>query len=118
MNKKKFIIIIVFGIVHFIISIISIFNGMTIFSGPKTNSEIFWSFIMNITLFPLNILLRNLSFANQWMQTLIILLNSLICGSFFSILNYLITKNKMKKTDELKRKNYKIYIEAKKISRT
>ena len=67
-------------------------NGMTIFSGPKTNSEIIWSIIMNIFLFPLNIILQNYSTENQWHQTIIIYLNSVICGGIFSILYYFIKK--------------------------
>lgn len=100
MSKRIIIFIILFAIVHFIFSIISVLNGMTIFSGPKTNTEIFLSYLMNILLFPLNILLRNVSFVNLWAQTIIIFLNSLISGGLFSIIYFLIIKSKLARNVE------------------
>ena len=94
MLKKVTVFIIVFSIIHFILSIISIINGMTIFKEPSTSSELIWSDIMKMFLFPSNILFQNISFENQWAQTLFIFLNSVICGGFISLFYYFLKKKK------------------------
>ncbi len=94
MLKKVTVFIIVFSIIHFILSMISIINGMIIFKGPSTNSELMWAAIMKIFLFPSNILFQNISVENQWYQTIIIYFNSLICGGFISIFYFALSKRK------------------------
>jgi len=77
--KKKFVIFIfLFSIIHFILTMITIYNGFIIFRSPSTPSEIFWDGAMNVMLFPANII--SWGSASEWIQTLIIIINSLFWG--------------------------------------
>jgi hypothetical protein len=100
MYKRLILFTIIFVVIHFSFSIISIFNGFVIFNGPSTTSENIWSEIMNILLFPMNVILSNVNTSNQLLQTLLILINSFIWGIVFGMIYYWLTKHKNKQVLE------------------
>lgn len=93
MNKKFIILTLIFALIHFVMSMVSIYNGFIIFRSPSTPSEIFWARAMSIMLFPANILFHGS--ANELIQTLIILFNSIFCGALIAGL-YLLLQKKLK----------------------
>lgn len=94
MFKRFVIFAIIFAVIHFCITMVTIYNGFIIFRAPTTTSEIFWTEAMNIMLFPANILFQGSG--NKLEQTLAIIFNSLVWGSVFSAV-YLILWKKPKR---------------------
>lgn len=94
MSKKVIITILLLSIIHFCLTMLALANGFIIFRGPSTANEIFWASLMNVLLFPANIL--PLGSGTQWEQTLAIVLNSFIWGMVFTAL-YLGLKKLLKK---------------------
>jgi len=94
MNKKFIILTLIFAVIHFVMSIASIYNGFIIFRSPSTPTEIFWARAMSVMLFPANIISQGS--ANELIQTLIILFNSLFCGALIAFM-YLVFQKILKK---------------------
>jgi hypothetical protein len=82
MRTRFVIFILVFSTLHFSLSMLAIFNGFIIFRAPSTASEIFWQCVMNVLLFPANVLLKGTG--DNWTQTFAIILNSLVWGIAFA----------------------------------
>jgi len=76
--KTWFLLVAGVAIVHFGLSILSIYQGLIIFSSATTPGEIFWETVMEVFLFPADVLVS--SVAGQWGQTLLIAANSLLWG--------------------------------------
>ena len=66
------------SVVHFALSILSIFEGFTIFRSAATPGEIFWEKTMEVMLFPADVLFT--SAGSQWAQTVAIAGNSVLWG--------------------------------------
>lgn len=90
MNKRIIIFTLVFSIIHFISSMITIYNGFIIFHGPSTPSEIFWACAMSVMIFPANIIFEGS--ASELVQTIAIILNSLFWGAFIAGIYLLLQK--------------------------
>lgn len=91
---KKIILFLIFTVIHCILTVISIYNGVIIFRTATTPSEIFWDRAMNIMLFPVSLMLQGS--ASEWLQILAIILNSIFWGILFAVI-FLSLQKKYKK---------------------
>ena len=83
MNKRFFIYSIIFTVIHFTLTMISIYNGLIIFRTASTPVEIFWDRVMNAMLFPVSIVFQGST--SELVQTLSIILNSIFWGILFAV---------------------------------
>lgn len=74
--------ILIFGAIHFGLSMLATAKGFFIFRTPSTASEIFWQGAMNVLLFPASVLFRGPG--TRWEQTLAVVANSLAWGGVFA----------------------------------
>jgi hypothetical protein len=83
-HVRRILIVFLFTLAHFGLTILAMFNGFNIFRGPSTASEIFWEGAMLVLLFPSDLLPGFV--LDTWGQTIIILFNSLLWGIAFTFL--------------------------------
>jgi hypothetical protein len=80
----RIIIIVLFTLAHFGLTMLAIFHGFIIFRNPSSPWEIFWASAMVVLLFP-SVLLNGIVL-NTWSQTILMLLNSLLWGTALTFL--------------------------------
>lgn|GEM_PF-2841187 len=76
--------ILLFAVLHFGLLVLALYNGLIIWSGPTTPWEIFWSHLLEILLFPMD--LFTWSPLSNGVQALLFGLTSLLWGSALAVL--------------------------------
>jgi hypothetical protein len=84
MYVRRIILVFLFTLAHFGLTMLAIFKGFIIFRGPSSASEIFWANAMLVLLFTSDLL--NGIVLDTWSQTFLMLLNSLLWGTALTFL--------------------------------